>query len=273
MKFYVGLHQPSDARHFGRCMVSVNRLTKRFSTFAVKDWILDSGAFSRLTTRGEHMPMGIYANHIWRFSRCGNLQAAVCQDFMCEPFVLKKTGLSIREHQRLTIERYSTLCVLLQSVGCPTYVMPVLQGWEPNDYVRHLRTYDLRARQWVGVGSVCKRNQTDPGAVLAILQAVKQERPDLRLHGFGLKKTYLKHAGINHMLHSADSMAWSYAARRDPHASANDYREAQRFVSDIEDAIQRTPMPENIRDAHVTPARVLPCIKKPTPRIIYRNWL
>ena len=26
MEFYVGLHQPSDARHFARCMVSVNRL-------------------------------------------------------------------------------------------------------------------------------------------------------------------------------------------------------------------------------------------------------
>lgn len=41
--FYPGLHQPSDARHFTRCMVSVKRLTQRRSDFVVHDWLLDSG--------------------------------------------------------------------------------------------------------------------------------------------------------------------------------------------------------------------------------------
>jgi hypothetical protein len=41
-QFFVGLHQPSDARHFDRCMVSINRLQDRRSDFAVNAWMLDS---------------------------------------------------------------------------------------------------------------------------------------------------------------------------------------------------------------------------------------
>ena len=43
MRFFTGLHQPSDARHFDAAFVSVNRLRKRKCPFAVGDWIMDSG--------------------------------------------------------------------------------------------------------------------------------------------------------------------------------------------------------------------------------------
>ena len=43
MKFYVGLHQPSDAQHFDRCMVSVNRLRNRKSGFKAPQ-ILGAGS-------------------------------------------------------------------------------------------------------------------------------------------------------------------------------------------------------------------------------------
>lgn len=70
--------------------------------------------------------------------------------------MLEKTGLTITDHQRLTIERYDEL------LRCDTgvYIMPVLQGYAPKDYVSHVRQYGYRLAQgaWVGVGSVCKRN-------------------------------------------------------------------------------------------------------------------
>ena len=65
---------------------------------------------------------------------------------------------------------------------------------------------------WVGVGSVCKRN-AKPGEVFMVLDAIAMARPDLRLHGFGLKATALSEPGVRGLLHSADSMAWSFAAR------------------------------------------------------------
>ena len=43
---------------------------------------------------------------------------------------------------------------------------------------------------WVGVGSVCNRNR-NPAAIAHILSALQDERPDLRFHGFGVKRTVL----------------------------------------------------------------------------------
>lgn len=230
MRFFVGLHQPSDAQHFDAAFVSVNRLRKRKGPFQVGDWIMDSGAFSTLLTHGGY-PHSVreYAEQIRRWKSCGNLLAAVTQDYMCEPAMLARTGLTIADHQRLTIERYDAL--LRCETGC--YIMPVLQGYAPEDYVSHIRQYGgrLLLGDWVGVGSVCKRNG-DPRAILDVLIAIKTERPDLRLHGFGLKTIALRNGTIRRLLESADSMAWSFAARR-AGRNANDYREAERFRDSV----------------------------------------
>jgi hypothetical protein len=230
VRFFVGLHQPSDAKHFDAAFVSVNRLRKRKSDFAAGDWIMDSGAFSTILTHGGY-PHGVeeYADQIRRWKSCGNLLAAVSQDYMCEPSMLAITGLSVDEHQRLTITRYDAL--LQCDTGC--YIMPVLQGYAPEDYVDHIRQYGdrLKPGAWVGVGSVCKRNG-DSRAIEEVLLAIKAERPDLRLHGFGLKKTALLSGIVRALLFTADSMAWSFAARKSGR-NANDWREAKTFSDHI----------------------------------------
>jgi hypothetical protein len=60
------------------------------------------------------------------------------------------------------------------------------------------------------------------------LSAIKAERPDLRLHGFGVKTTSLRVQAIRDLLWSADSMAWSFSARKQGRR-ANDWQEAKRF--------------------------------------------
>ncbi len=230
-RLFVGLHQPSDAKHFDCAFVSVNRLRARRSDFAVGDWIMDSGAFTEIATHGRYREsVDSYAAQIERWSTCGNMLAAVSQDYMCEPWILAKTGLGIPDHQRLTIERYDELRA---KVAPEIYIMPVLQGFAPADYVAHLRAYGARLAPgaWVGVGSVCKRN-ADPGTIYDVLSAIKRGRPDLRLHGFGLKTTALGDGGVFDLLHTADSMAWSFAARKQGR-NANDYREAQAFAARI----------------------------------------
>lgn len=227
--FFVGLHQVSDAKHFPRCMLSVNRLEHRKHAFTVHDWLLDSGAFTRIASGRGHLPVSDYACLIRRWSECGNLLAAVSQDYMCEQFILTRTGLTVPDHQRLTIERYDALMRL----GLATYVMPVLQGYAPGEYLSHLEQYRSRLRpgMWVGVGSVCKRNARQ-GDVETVLEAIASQRPDLRLHGFGLKRTALKSAVVNRLLYSCDSMAWSFAARREGR-DANDWREAARYCQQV----------------------------------------
>lgn len=233
MRFFTGLHQPSDARHFDGAFVSVNRLRHRKSAMQVGDWIMDSGAFTEISRHGGYRHgVAEYAAEIrrWATNGSGRLLAAASQDYMCEAFILKITGMTVADHQRLTIERYDAL--LKEDTG-GVYILPVLQGFEPSEYVAHLRAYGdrLKPGAWVGVGSVCKRNGT-PDQVAAVLMAIKQERPDLLLHGFGLKTTALAHPFVRSMLHSADSMAWSFAARKQGR-NANDWREAKRWASAI----------------------------------------
>lgn len=232
MRFFVGLHQVSDAKHFEAAFISVNRLRNRKSHFQVKDWIMDSGAFTEVVRHGGYrFPVSEYASHIKRFASCGTLLAAVAQDYMCESFVLEQTGKTIKEHQDMTIERYDAL--MSEDVG-GVYIMPVLQGYDPEDYVNHVKAYGKRLKHgaWVGVGSVCKRN-SNPKSIEAVLLAIYQARPDLRLHGFGVKTTGLGSSIVSSLLETADSMAWSYGARVQGR-SGNDWREAEVFRSRIE---------------------------------------
>ena len=209
-KFFIGWHQPGNGRSSGKnfdyAIYSINRLEKRKSDFLPSrlGWILDSGAFTKITSGKGHLPVGEYARQIVRWSKCGKLMAAVCQDWMCEPFILKLTGLSVSEHQRLTLQNYQQLKSMVNS----TYIMPVLQSFKVTEYLQHLEDYgdELMTGQWVGVGSVCKRNSS-PKEVEAVLNAIKSQRPDLKLHGFGLKKTALRSPEINSLLYSADSAA------------------------------------------------------------------
>lgn len=241
--FYVGLHHPSDARHFDRCMVSYNRLRNRRSDFAVGEWMMDSGAFTEVSTHGQYRDgPEAYAAAIVRWHRCGQLVAAVSQDYMCEPFILARTGLSVADHQRLTIARYDAIRAL---VPAHIHVLPVVQGYLPEQYAAHVAAYGdrLRPGMWAGVGSVCKRNGS-PREMAAVLRAIKAVRPDLRLHGFGAKLTALQSAEVRALLHSADSMAWSYAARREGRGrDANDWREAARFAARIGAARPAAPLP------------------------------
>lgn len=233
MRFFVGLHIPAHAAKFERCMISVNRLRGRKSDIRVNDWIMDSGAFTSVAIHGGYTETPQqYAEQINRWARCGNMLAAVSQDYMCEPFVLAKTGHTIEEHQRMTIERYDEI----ERHVTGAYLMPVLQGYSPQSYVEHIRQYGdrLAPGAWVGVGSVCKRN-ADPKAIESVLLAIHRERPDLRLHGFGIKLTALRSGLVRHLLHSADSMAWSFAARRGGR-DGNSADEARAFSERVQDS-------------------------------------
>lgn len=235
-EYFIGWHQPNNGKSgcgaFDRCMVSVNRLLSRKTPFTVKRWMLDSGAFTRITSGIGHLAAQKYAHEINRWQNCGDLAAAVTQDWMCEEFVLSRTGLTIADHQRLTIERYDELLKLVDKA----YLMPVLQGYKPEEYVKHLSDYGdrLRLNAWVGVGSVCKRN-ANAASIESVLLAIKQARPDLRLHGFGIKRTALQSSIVWDLLYSADSQAHGLCGGngQNKYVNANDPTQAIIYASTI----------------------------------------
>lgn len=231
--FYTGTHVLQHAPYLERAFINVRvlRSKNRRSDIRANCWIMDSGAFRELEMYGKFcISVEQYASEIKRWSQFRGFELAVTQDYMCEPFMVARTGLTVAEHQRLTIQRYDALAKL---VGADV-LLPVLQGYAPVDYVRHLAAYGDRLTPCmrVGVGSVCKRN-SNPQSILDVLEAINIVRPDLRLHGFGLKKTALENALVCNLLYSADSMAWSLAARRN-NGNTNGLYEAITYADQVE---------------------------------------
>lgn len=126
--------------------------------------------------------------------------------------MLAKTGLTIREHQKRTVASYHKLTKLAPSIPW----VPVLQGWQLDDYLNHVTMYrksgvTLSALPLVGLGSVCRRQSAEIGAATWIVSALSGL--GIRLHAFGFKLTGLR--ACAHWLTSADSMAWSDQARKE----------------------------------------------------------
>lgn len=135
---------------------------------------------------------------------------AAAMDWMCEPLIREKTGKTIAEHQALTIASFLRLRDLAPDLPW----MPVLQGWECDDYLDHVEQYqaagvDLAEEPIVGVGSICRRQASSQAA--RIIRAIALQR--IRIHAFGVKVDGIRLFGD--WIESADSMAWSFVARRE----------------------------------------------------------
>jgi len=212
--FYLGTHVPnwlwrSDIRH--PLFVS-NRTLSRYKNYKKGSvvWCLDSGGFSELSLYNKWLTTpNQYISQVRRYKdEITNLIWAAPMDWMCEPVMINKTGKSVTEHQQLTCENFA----YLRSEAPDLPFIPVLQGWDPDDYYRHdemYKTYgfQLDKEQTVGVGSVCRRAKVD-GMAKVFNNLAKQ---NYKLHGFGLKQDGIKLFGKD--LTSSDSMAWSFGAR------------------------------------------------------------
>lgn len=213
MDFYLGTHMPSWlGRTAVPLFVSAVRLRARPRFRRASGPVAyDSGGFSQLQAHGSWTSDDrTYAGEVTGWAEeSGMPDFAAIRDWMCEPQMLARTGKTVADHQSLTIESYSNLIAIAPHIPW----LPVVQGWHVDDYLSHVEQYaaagfDLRACARVGVGSVCRRQGTREGA--AIIRAVADL--GIRVHAFGVKVDGL--ALFGDRIVSADSMAWSYAARR-----------------------------------------------------------
>jgi hypothetical protein len=212
--FYLGSHH-ATARWWALdvpLFVSVRVMRKRKTLpVALAPWALDSGGFTEVSTFGGFETTATeYVREVERLAAgMANLAWVAPQDWMCEPWIIARTGLTVREHQARTVSNFLTLRAALGPL-----VIPVIQGYGPREYDRCIALYqdagvDLAAERVVGLGSICRRSGTDEARRLVLYLADY----GLALHGFGLKGTPF--VACAHVLASADSMAWSAAARRE----------------------------------------------------------
>lgn len=178
---------------------------------ATTRWALDSGGFTELSMFGKWQTTPFtYAACVRRYyDNIGKLDWASPQDYMCEPQMLKMTGKTVDEHQRLTVRSVLDL----RTIASDLPFIPVLQGWTADDYLRHVDMYEnagisLENEKVVGVGSICRRQATWEAADIAM------KLQPLRLHAFGAKQDAIGMYGS--LLASCDSMAWSYGGRMTP---------------------------------------------------------
>ena len=170
--FYLGTHQPHWLRTAGfPLFVSHRQLARRRGPLrpAACRWALDSGGFTELSLHGRWVtPAGAYADAADRYSRqLGRLDFAAPQDWMCEPAILARTGLTVREHQDRTVASYLELRALAPQLP----FIPVVQGWHLADYLGCVELYrsagvDLARVPLTGLGSVCRRQSTGQIAVI-----------------------------------------------------------------------------------------------------------
>lgn len=211
--FYLGTHEPKWLGFVTvPLMVSraraAHRPMQRWPA-AVGRYVLDSGGFSELSQHGRwtidaHAYVAFVREMV---ERVGRPDWVAPMDSMCEPFIVAKTGRAVADHIADTVDNF---CTLREALG--PLVIPVLQGYGPRDYDRCVDRYaaagvDLTAEQTVGVGSVCRRSGTrEANRLLCYLADY-----GLRLHGFGIKGATWR--ACRSFLTSADSLAWSFAAR------------------------------------------------------------
>lgn len=189
-------------------------------------WVLDSGGFTQLQTRGswdEGPSPEQYVRLLRRYrEEIGGLTWAAPQDWMCEPPIINGgwwdgkyyvgTHLSVPEHLRLTVLNGARLREL------DSGVILAVQGWEEDHYARCVDLYwqlvriDLTAEPLVLVGSLCRRQNTaEAGRILKRLHRCGVTR----LHGLGFKLDGILDHGD--LLASSDSQAWSRGARYGDH--------------------------------------------------------
>jgi hypothetical protein len=246
VKFYLGTHHPDWLNRPDvnvPLFVSRSQLVGR-KTFpqALVDWSQDSSGFTRVQQEGrwDITPEEYVAESRRYVAAIGRPVDVWPQDWMCEPWVIFGTpdrprthpmwfhgtheargvhrggpgddlDTAVSTHQHFTVENG----LRLRDLAPELPIRYVLQGWTVDHYVQCIRLYrdygvDLAAEPVVGLGSVCRRQAT--GEIGHIISTIHREVPGIRLHGFGVKIEGLRAYG--HMLHSADSQAWSAAARR-----------------------------------------------------------
>lgn len=215
MKFYLGTHEVKWLAFpgVGPLFISHRRLMRKGTLpRAATRWALDSGGFTELKLHGKWVTtVEQYVEATRRYTvQIGGLDFAFAMDWMCDPATLRRTGLTVREHQHRTVANF----IELRDRAPDLAFAPVLQGWRLADYVRCAELYrragiDLTLEPRVGVGSISTRQGSQE--VEDILWSLAAN--GLMLHAFGVKHRGM--AGCAQALASADSAAWSLQARFD----------------------------------------------------------
>jgi len=188
-------------------------------------FFLDSGGFSLLNRYGDFpFSREEYLGLIWHYEP----DYAATMDYPCEPDINRKIYLGSGEaskalrtnEERIKATVDNAVWLLEREVPAPTTIVPVIQGYTAEEYIRCIDMYERRGvfevADYFGIGSMCRRWRTDDIAklVVKLVNYVWSTHPHVKFHMFGLKLSALRHKAIYDRTHSVDSAAWSLNPKR-----------------------------------------------------------
>lgn len=225
VKIRIGIH---PAPQWGAALVKINAAAL-ISANAL--WRKEKGQFRKLKPGafGGHtdialdsagfVAMFLYGGYRWTTRQYVELAGFfpwawwASMDYCCEPQIAANAEeVQTRVRRTVTSLIECRLEAEAQGIKAP---MPVLQGWQPDDYVKCAEMMgDLP--NLVGLGSVCRRHLLGKDGIFAVLGRLDRVLPShVKLHLFGVKGQAITALLGHPRIASIDSMAWDAAARKE----------------------------------------------------------
>lgn len=113
-----------------------------------------------------------------------------------------------------TVNHHIKLLDLIEKYDISAKPIPVLQGWEVEDFLFCLDLFKEHAliSDYMAIGSLCRRNAVTD--IRKIILTVREELKDsIKIHCFGTKISVLKDLAVWRAVYSVDSAAWDFDAR------------------------------------------------------------
>lgn len=219
--------------------------------FGGLDVALDSAGFVAMVKYGDYpwsvsQYVELAKSHPWTWW--------ASMDFCCEPEIAPNRA-EVLSRVRRTVDMLAEVKAeaAFQRATAP---MPVLQGWNPDDYLRCAEMMgDLP--NLVGLGSVCRRHEDGPTGVITVIRELHAALPpNVRVHLFGVKGPAAARLRGHPRVASVDSAAWDREAageatklRRAAKRAGGEFRcnvdyrisHMRRWVSSLEDAVSDRP--------------------------------
>jgi hypothetical protein len=221
MKFYLGTSEVSwlarsETARVPLCVARPRLAQRKSLPHRPAAWarpVYDSGGYNELVKHGGwSITPRQYLAEVRRFiDQIGTPDWVAPMDWICVPEALESTGLTVADHQRLTLNNYLTLRLMDDSIP---WLAPI-QGHLESDFHRHADAYERAGVELTvpavraGVGGLATRQHTIKAALILDGLARRGVRP----HAFGFKVTGLLACAST--VASSDSMAWVTQAKHE----------------------------------------------------------
>lgn len=229
---------PSDAQRRRRMKRWIGWNTAALDRISDLEVYLDSAGFVAMSVHGGHL--WSCESYVLDLATSPVVKSFSSMDLCVEP-ELASDAHAVRERISKTIRLNRECSRLAREAGIHHKLMPVVQGWTADQYVRCFDEISgcVAPGATIGIGSMCRRDTNGPDGAIAILERLDAHVPaDVTFHLFGIKNQAAEAAAsiFGARIASIDSQAYGVRARRianDRRAVEPSFSKSNAFTAEI----------------------------------------